>query len=199
MRNASSLDEAVSFADACLHHGVTNLPLLGDYCATRGRWRCIKLARLACCHADPAARNPWESRLRLLYVLEAGLPRPLANVAVFTMDGELIAIVDLLDPEAGLVVEFDGRDHRERHQHRADNVREEAVESLGLTVVRADSLDLVGHRRQLCQRLRAGHERGMARDRTRDRWTTQEPGWWLAQYEPVPYELSDAEKDELFG
>ncbi|MBA3311659.1 MAG: DUF559 domain-containing protein [Nocardioidaceae bacterium] len=75
----------------------------------------------------------------------------------------LIAIPDLLDPDAGLVTEFDGRAHRKRRQHRADNVREEALEALGLTVVRADSLDMLWHRDELDARLQQGHGRGLSR------------------------------------
>jgi hypothetical protein len=127
--------------------------------------------------ADPATVNPWESRLRMFAMLRAGLPRPLVNQPVFDLGGNFLGIPDLLDPEAGLVLEFDGQDHRRRRQHQADNIREEKLEVVNLTVCRVDSLDL----RQpvpLIERLRARRAQGMARDRGRDRWTLEQPRWW---------------------
>ena len=78
----------------------------------------------------------------MFYQLQAGLPRPLVNRPVFDLDGRFLGIPDLLDPEAGLVTEFDGRLHRERRQHQTDNIREEKLEGSNLTVCRVDSLDL---------------------------------------------------------
>jgi len=96
---------------------------------------------------------------------------------VFDLEGNFLGIPDLLDPEAGLVLEFDGKDHRQRRQHQADNIREEKLEVVNLTVCRVDSLDL----RQpvpLAERLRARRAQGMARDRRQDGWTTEQPDWW---------------------
>ncbi|HEY5848523.1 MAG TPA: hypothetical protein VIT42_17200, partial [Microlunatus sp.] len=69
---------------------------------------------------DAASASPWESRLRMFSMLEAGLPRPHVNVPVFTTHGSFIAIPDLLDADTGLVTEFDGQEHRQRRQHRED-------------------------------------------------------------------------------
>ena len=62
--------------------------------------------------------------------------------AIFAPDGRLLGVADLFDPEAGLVTEFDGQDHRRRRQHRADNPREEELEAANLVVCRVDSIDL---------------------------------------------------------
>ena len=78
----------------------------------------------------------------MFYVGEAQLPRPEVNVPIFDLDGYLLGIGDLLDPEAGMVTEFDGQDHRLRRRHRADNLREEKLEAANLVVCRVDSLDL---------------------------------------------------------
>ena len=48
-------------------------------------------------------------------------------------------MADLLDPEAGLVGEYDGEGHRELDRHVLDNAREEWFEDAGLVVVRACS------------------------------------------------------------
>ena len=113
----------------------------------------------------------------MFFMLRARLPRPLVNRPVFDLDGHFLGIPDLLDPEAGLVTEFDGRDHRERIQQRDDNIREEKLEVVNLTVCRVDSLDL-RQPAQLRERLRARHAQGLRRDRSLDRWTLVEPAWW---------------------
>lgn len=182
VRQARDLPEAVAFIDACAHSRWIKLATLSGYLLTRQGARRIAFIRHAAELADPASRSPWESRLRVFYVTVAGLPRPAVNVPIFDLDGRLLGIADLLDHEAGLVTEFDGGQHRDRRQHRADNEREELFEDAGLTVVRADSLDLLEHDRRLAVRLRSGHRRGMQRDRSRDRWTVVAPQWWLWQH-----------------
>jgi hypothetical protein len=99
------------------------------------------------------------------------------NRPVFDLEENFLGRPDLFDPEAGLATEFDGKGHREREQHRSDNVREEKLEGSNLTVCRVDSLDF----RQpgsLRTRLRARHVQGLRRDRSQDRWTLVEPAWW---------------------
>ena len=127
----------------------------------------------------------------------ANLPRPQVNRPVFDLDGRLLGIPDLLDERAGLVTRFDGQDHRTRTRHRTDNVREESFESAGPVVCRSDSLDLTHHRPGLRRRLHDGYHRGMCRDRSRDRWTTTAPSWWLEEHQ-TPH-LSDEEKADVYG
>ena len=71
--------------------------------------------------------------------VEVGLPRPEVNLPVFDREGRLLGIPDLLWPDAALVLEYDGSGHRDRRQHRDDNVREELLECAGLTVVRVQT------------------------------------------------------------
>ncbi|HSU37788.1 MAG TPA: hypothetical protein VLJ88_19210, partial [Propionibacteriaceae bacterium] len=126
---------------------------------------------------EPASASPWESRLRMFYIGRAGLPRPSVNTPIFDLDEQLLGIADLFDPEAGLVAEFDGQEHRLRRRHRADNLREEKLEAANLVVCRVDSLDL-RYPVPLAERLRERHAQGLGRDRRRDRWTLVEPVWW---------------------
>jgi hypothetical protein len=125
--------------------------------------------------ADGAAASCPESRLRLLWVVDAGLPHPRVNRPVFDPAGVLLGVPDLLDPESGLVGEYDGAVHRDARRHAADNVREERLESHGLTVVRATAIDLKHKRAQSALRLRDGYRRAMARNRRLDRWTMEPP------------------------
>ena len=54
-----------------------------------------------------------ETRLRWLFI-DAGLPRPRAQVDLYDADGDLIARADLYYPAARLVNEFDGGNHKGR-------------------------------------------------------------------------------------
>lgn len=182
MRQTRRLDEAVAFVDACAHARWLRLEAARGYVDRRQGARHIRLLRQALMMADAASRSPWESRLRVFYMTVAGLSRPDVNVPIFDLDGHLLGIGDLLDKEAGLVTEFDGSHHRDRHQHRDDNEREERFEDSGLTVVRADSLDLTKYSARLVSRLRAGHRRGTQRDRQRDSWTADPPRWWRERF-----------------
>lgn len=146
-------------------------------------------ARRAIGLARAGVRSSWESRLRMFAVEELGWTHLQPNVPVFESGSSmlgLLGIPDLLDVEAGLALEYDGarwRDsdsgHRERQQHREDNAREERLERAGLVVVRVEKADLTTHRDRLASRLRSARSDGLRRDRSRDRWTIDEPEHWI--------------------
>lgn len=176
-RYAPDLVEAVAFLDQVTHVLPVSMAALRSLLRPSGRWTGIEQFRRAVALTDPAAANAWESRLRMFAMLQAEMPRLLVNQPVFDLDERLLGIPDLLDPEAALALEFDGQDHRKRRQHQSDNLREEGLELTNLTVCRVDSLDL----RQpaaLRARLRARRAQALARDRSRDRWTLEQPDWW---------------------
>lgn len=181
-RFAESLREAVVAVDqACRYLGVRPDDL-AEYANARPGWRGTTQLRQALAHTDPLARSPQETRLRLVWVLDARLPRPLVNHELWSAAGHLLGLPDLLDPASGLVGEYDGAQHRQLRQHTADNAREEAFEREGLTVVRATSLDL--GRRSLVLRLGAGYED--ARTSPRAGWTVRAPrARWLLPARPA--------------
>lgn len=148
-REAANLTEAVVALDVLVRAGVVRQGMLEAGLGALVGGRGAQQARAAAALCRSGVRSPWETRLRL-FVLELGLPEPLVNVAVFDLAGNFLGAPDLLDVEAGLAIEFDGAGHRERKQHREDNVREEGFERGGLVVARADSLDLTVHRAEPC-------------------------------------------------
>jgi hypothetical protein len=141
-----------------------------EYVGVHPRVPGVPRARVCAALLDPRAASNPESRLRYVWAVAAGLPRPLVNPTVVDVWGQLLGMPDLLDVIAGFVVEYDGAHHRALHRHTADNAREESFERAGLIVVRATAIDLWPRRQELVLRLLDGRARGLARNRDKDRW-----------------------------
>lgn len=168
-------EEGLVAADAAVRAGLTDPQELVSGLARLVGMPGVPRARLAVPLVDGRAESGPESRLRYVWVVEAGLPVPRVNPTVVDRYGAFVARTDLLDPQSGTVGEYDGAQHRELAQHTADNAREEDLEDLNLTVTRATSLDLWPHRPRLVTRLQTAHRRGTGRDRSRDSWGIRLP------------------------
>lgn len=170
-RWAPNLAEAVVVVDSFRRFTALTQTELTEWLRHVRGWRGVVRARLASALSSDRALSPWESRLRMVCVLDCHLATPLVNASVRDLDANaLLGVADLFCPDAGLVLEYDGAHHREPGQHHADNLREEGLEGLNLSVVRVDSRDF-GHPRHLAGRIVAAHARGLTRDRTKDRWS----------------------------
>lgn len=174
-RSAADVVEAVVFVDMMATCGLVDLRTLRQYVAAHPGWAGVAQCRRALDLAVYGSRSPPETRLRLVWLRDAGLPRPLVNPKLFDPAGRLLGLPDLLDDEAGVAVEYDGDDHRDIDQHTADNDREELFEEHGLLVTRVTRLHLRGRRAALVERMRRARARGLARDRRHDRWTLSPP------------------------
>jgi hypothetical protein len=106
--------------------------------------------------------------------MDAGLPEPVVNPTVRLLDGFLLGMSDLLDPDLGLAGEYDGAGHRDPDQHARDNVREEGFEGGGLVVVRFGGVDLGPARRRSLARLQSGRRRARAAAHQPRLWTWEE-------------------------
>jgi hypothetical protein len=135
--------EAVVVADAALAGRITSLSRLCAYAATHRSARRFAGVRWALERASEHSRSPNEVRTRLLAEEDAGFPRLLVNVVVLDDDGR-IGEVDLLDDEAGVVIEFDGADHRDGPQHSYDILKEDRLRRAGLEVARVTGAQLRG-------------------------------------------------------
>jgi hypothetical protein len=136
---------------------VTDLVIAGDAFATRdpapleqlvavGRTgvtrRGSRKLRAAAELLRSGSGSPTETRARLAFT-EAGLPEPELNATVHGPDGHFLARVDFLWRAAGVVVEYEGDQHRtDRRQWQNDIARVRLLEEQGLRVVRITSLDL---------------------------------------------------------
>jgi len=173
----ANLRAAVRAMEMAAAAGLISVPLMGEYVVHRPAWEGVPLTREALGLACDDSRSPKETDLKLVWVLDAGLPYPYVNKPVFDLHGNLLGYPDLFDEEAGLVGEYDGIDHKGRDRHRRDVAREQRYRDVGLeylTVVGGDleDRDLVV-KRMLSTRERAGH---LAPDQRR--WTLVPPPWW---------------------
>ena len=84
---------------------------LREFCAPLRQTGALD-ARRAAAHVRAGVDSPMETRLRMLLVL-AGLPEPAVNHKIFHEDGQLRYRFDLSYPALKLLVEYDGRQHRE--------------------------------------------------------------------------------------
>jgi hypothetical protein len=162
LARATTVERGLVAVDAFARAARLDLVSLDRYVRRHPRYRGVPVARSVVELCDPRARSAGESRLRFVWLVEAGLPRPEVNPLVVNAVGAVVAMTDLLDTGAGLGGEYDGSTHRELDEHTSDNAREEELEALGLVIVRATSLDVGPKRPGLVRRLRAGHERALA-------------------------------------
>ncbi|GAA3574230.1 DUF559 domain-containing protein [Microlunatus spumicola] len=178
-RWAPDLEQAVVDLDALLQAGVVQESALALLAHDLGARRGARQARSAFNLARYGARSPGETRLRLTCVLGLGAPTPLLNPRVHDRLGRFLGLPDLLDPEAGLVLEYDGASwqdperpdgHLDPEQHREDNEREEWFERNGLLVLCATGPDLARHRPGLISRMRAARAEGLLRGPARWTW-----------------------------
>ena len=175
-RTAESLADAVTFVDAMARNGVRPSDVEAYAVEHRG-WKGVPQVRRAAELASSRTRSPAETRLRMLWQLDAGLPPPLVNATVLDRHGQSRGEVDLLDAGLGLVGEYDGSPHSDAGARSVDAVKQEALERVGLVVVRATAVDMrPRHRRRTVWRLREAAKRARGLP----------PGDWTAVERPIP-------------
>jgi hypothetical protein len=179
VRYAVNLREAVVALDMAFAAEITSLSRIREYLGPHQAWTGIDQCRPAVALADEWSRSPQETRLRLVWQLDAGRPRPLANRPIFDENGRLLGYPDLLDPENQVVGEYDGDDHRAPLRHSADVDREALFRDHGLEVFRVTGHDLRPGGR-LVDRIHASYRRAREAPRRRT-WTLQPPPWWTPE------------------
>jgi hypothetical protein len=159
-RRAPRIDALIA-VDALLHRRVVKLAALTDYAEAHPGWPGITLLREVLTLAEPLSESPMETRLRLLLV-DAGLPRPVAQHDIHDERGRFIARADLAYPSLRIAIEYEGDHHRERATFRRDIGRFNALRAAGWLVLRFTADDLLHQPAQTAQQVRAArHERGV--------------------------------------
>jgi hypothetical protein len=188
LRFMTSLREAVVLLDMVAAARVISVRLFSRYVAMRPAWTGVPFVRRVLPLGSDDCRSPQEARMWLVWVLDAGLERPLCNVPVFDRRGRLLGYPDLLDPVSGTVGEYDGADHRTRDRRRADITREQRFRDHGLeyfTVVGGDLRD----RARVVRRMHAARARARFLPAEQTLWTLTPPPGWRPREEPVDVHL----------
>ncbi len=191
MRLAPNLTEAVVVADMTAYDELSSVERMRAYVNTHRGWRGVSQAEAALDLADENSWSPNETRSRKIWVVDAGLPRPLVNVPIFDRRGRLLGYPDLLDEEAGLVCEFDGAEHRRAARHSSDVGREDVFRRHLLEVTRVTGPDLVVPHRVRSRLLEARSRARWLPEADRPWTTTPPPGWTTV----MPLEVRLTERD----
>jgi hypothetical protein len=174
MRSAPDVREAVVAMDMMAAAELTSIRRMSDFCLTRARWNGVPQVRAALDLASEDSLSPNETRMRLVWVLDAGLPMPEVNKPVYDLSGRLLGVVDILDLEAGVVGEYDGEEHRHVRRHSKDVGREDLLRRHGLEVFRVTGPDM-SNKRLLVERMHGARARAKWQPPGQRAWTIEDP------------------------
>jgi hypothetical protein len=187
MRFAPDVRSAVVAMDMVAAARMNCVRFMSMYVAQRSSWTGVEQVRDALALASDHRRSPQETRMGLVWELDAGLKRPLFNPPVFSLDGRLLGYPDLLDVEAGCVGEYDGEDHKERERHRRDVAREQEFRDHGLEYFTVVGGDLSDHTK-VVGRIHSARRRASFAPESSRQWTLEPPSWWKPE-EPLDVHL----------
>lgn len=181
MRYARGLRAAVRALDMAAFNDVVSIEESHEFAEGHPSYTGIGQCRDAHALAEENAWSPREVDMRLCWVFDARLPTPVANRPLFDLGGRHLGTPDLLDPEAGVIGEYDGRLHLASAQRGKDVERDAGYRALGLEVVvmtAADGRDTGPFER----RLRDAYARAAGRPSSGRAWTTELPPWWTPTF-----------------
>lgn len=131
--------DRVVLGDAILRRQLTSTAVLTSLAQQNPGRRGVLRAKDTLPLLEPNADSPMETRLRLI-IVDAGLPRPIANAMVFDDWGQWIAQPDLLYPEARIAIEYEGAHHRtDARQFSNDIGRGDLLAEQGYLLLRYDA------------------------------------------------------------
>lgn len=177
MRYAPDLTAAVAALDMAAYSDLVSVSEAWAYNDTLWTWTGVPLSRKAIALAEENSWSPQETVMRLVWKGWAACPL-LCNVPVFDQGGRHLATPDLLDPQAGVVGEYDSGLHLLGAQRARDVRRESVLRAVGLEYVTMLSADHADHYASFCTRLEGTYARArFAAERDRE-WTVALPSWW---------------------
>lgn len=182
VRYAADLRSAVVALDMAMFFDLVSLAEVAAYVDPHlNGWTGVPRAREALALADENSWSPQETRMRMTWVIEAGLPHPLCNRPVFDRGGRLLGTPDIFDPAAGVAGEFEGAGHLAGDQRSGDVEREELFRDHGLEIF---SVRKGMTRASVVRRMHAARARARALWLPPDRraWTLTPPPWWIESH-----------------
>jgi hypothetical protein len=181
MRYAANEREAVVFFDMAAYSDLVSIDEEAAYALAHPGWTGIPQAREALGLVDENSWSPWETQMRLVWVLDAGLPRPLCNRPIFDLRGRHIGTPDIFDPERGVAGEYDSDLHLTGARRSRDLRREGLFRGVGLEYFAVLAGDIA--RPEIAvQRMIAARERAPDIPESRRAWTLTPPAWWTESH-----------------
>jgi hypothetical protein len=170
MKAARSDPEIVVELEKSVMAEIVSIEQVKSYAEARrgahGRTRILAAIPLAREHA----RSPQETRTRLIAETVAGMSGLWVNPILYNTNGEKIGEVDLLDPETGTVMEYNGDDHEEGPRRHRDALKGEAIRRAGAELLWVTPKQL--HEPEaLAQRMRDAQARAREVPPHRKRWS----------------------------
>lgn len=141
---STSYAVAISVVDEALRRRLATADQLAAAVELFGGRSGVRTAVRAIAFGDGRAESVGESRLRVL-LADLGLPQPALQVEIRDAAGRLVARVDFLLEQWGVVIEFDGALKYAGSGAEAliaEKVREDRLRDLGYEVVRVTWADL---------------------------------------------------------
>lgn len=178
MRYAGDVREATVVLDMAAYSDLVSIDEVLAYVVAHPGWTGIPQARLALVLADENSWSPWETRLRLIWVLDAGFLPPLCNRPLFDRWGRHIGTPDFVDPETGTLGDYDGELHLTGKQRSRDLRREGVFRQHGLEYFVVLAADMP-HRDLVVRRMNETRERALQTLALRPPWTLTPPAWWV--------------------
>lgn len=174
MRLARDVREAAVVPAMVAYAEKSSLVRMQAYVDSHPRCRNVAQARDALDLATEHFRSPREVALYAVARLDAKLEGLWPNAEVHDLRGRLLGIADLLDPVAGLAIEFDGAEHRTRARHTRDVGKDDAFRRVRIEVVRVTGTDL-RDRALVVDRILAARARSLFEPPGQRLWVATEP------------------------
>jgi hypothetical protein len=178
MRYADSWRQSVVVLDMAAYNDLVSIEEQAEFITHQNGWTGVPKARKALGFAVENSWSPQEVLMRLVWEVDAELPRPLCNTPIFDLRGRHLGTPDLLDFETGLMGEYDGSGHLLRGQRALDVPRAALLRSHDLesVIMMADDFRHVDRYLERLNRARAIAARRQPARRT---WTIEPPSWWI--------------------
>lgn len=178
MRHAVSVEAAAVVLAMAAYDDLVSVAEMAAWEFEHPAWTGAPQCRAAVAVAHENCWSPMEAVTAYVYEVAAELPRPLCNRPLFDRRGKHIGTPDLLDPEAGLVVEYDGATHLRVAGRATDVRREERYRAHGLEYLTVLAPHL-GDRNLLVDRMVQARNRSRFEAESQRTWTVITPPWWV--------------------
>ena len=178
MRYAPSDRVAVQILDMAMMFDLVSLDEVAAYVATLNGWIGVGRCRFALALGDENSWSAMETAMRLIWIIDAGFPPPLCNRPVFDLEGRHIGTPDIIDLEAGVVGQYNGKLHLDGGRHATDLQAEDAYRRVGLEYFTMVAANLRSPQTTIIPRMAEARERARFEAESTRRWTVEPPPWW---------------------